>query len=132
MLFTSLVDVIEENEQGHRKMLENDLTRQIDDKYPDVRKFRIEDSKPFSDVETLADRFQVLGKDIDYGYSYTCHKAQGSTIDVTFIDDTDFDRIKDRWNFRVGMMERRLKEKNQLRYVAYTRAKSKIYSLTKF
>ena len=75
ILFTNLLDVIEENEQGCRKMLENDLTRQIDDKYPEIRQFRIEDSKPFSDVETLADRFQVLGKDIDYGYSITTHKC---------------------------------------------------------
>lgn len=50
------------------------------------------------------------------------HNSQGSTYESVYVDENDFDKIKSRWNFRFGCMEDRTKERNQLRYVSWTRA----------
>jgi hypothetical protein len=53
--------------------------------------------------------YDVIVKDMDYGYALTCHKAQGSTYSHVFIIETD---IND---------NEKIKERNQIRYVAFTR-----------
>lgn len=42
-------------------------------------------------------------------------------------DENDFNKIVDKWNFKYNKFESRIREKNQLRYVAYTRAKEELY-----
>ena len=69
-------------------------------------------------------KYKILEKDLYYGYAITSHKAQGSTYDAVYVDENDFTKIRDRWNHKYSCMELRIKEKNQLRYVAYTRASS--------
>jgi len=43
------------------------------------------------------------------------------------VDEPDFQKIANRWNYKYNKLETRVKEKNQLRYVAYTRAKTGLY-----
>lgn len=58
--------------------------------------------------------------DINYSYSITCHKAQGSTYGVTFVMEDDI-----RMNLDVV-------ERNRIKYTSYTRASRKVYVLRKF
>jgi hypothetical protein len=96
-------------------------TDKFNQQYPNMLQERITDNKAISDSEKIIDRFQLIEKDIDYGYAITAHKAQGSTYHTVFINEKDFSKIGNRWNPRLGKEENGTKEKNQLRYVAYTR-----------
>lgn len=53
--------------------------------------------------------YDVIVKDIDYGYAITGHKSQGSTYSHVFVMEND---INNNWI---------LKERNQIKYVALTR-----------
>jgi hypothetical protein len=53
--------------------------------------------------------YDVIVKDLDYGYAITCHKSQGSTYSHVFVMEND---INQNWV---------LKERNQIKYVALTR-----------
>ena len=53
--------------------------------------------------------YDVIIKDLDYGYAITGHKSQGSTYTHVFVMEND---INDNWL---------LKERNQIKYVALTR-----------
>ena len=89
--------------------------------YPNIIKERLADNKPIGDTERLCDRFQIIEKDVDYGYAITAHKSQGSTYKKVFIDEIDFKKIRDKYNSYMNAMENGTKERNQLMYVAYTR-----------
>jgi exodeoxyribonuclease-5 len=58
---------------------------------------------------TARNKFECIGKDIDYGYALTIHKSQGSTYKFAMILETD---INQNWL---------IKERNQIKYVAFTR-----------
>ena len=89
---------------------------------------RLSDNKPIIDNETLADKFKVIEKDIDYGYAITIHKSQGSTYKTVFIDIKDFNSIdSNKFNYKFNMNETKSKELKQLKYVAFTRASDNIY-----
>lgn len=93
----------------------------INNLYPGLLESRISDNKMFTDSERLVDKFQIIEKDIDYGYAITAHKAQGSTYHTVYIDELDFNKIGNKWNPYYDREENGTKEKNQLKYVAYTR-----------
>ncbi|MCB0369444.1 MAG: AAA family ATPase, partial [Bdellovibrionales bacterium] len=57
----------------------------------------------------------IVSKDIDYGYAMTVHKSQGSTYDNVFVDEDNIN------------LNRKNKERNQLKYVAFTRASKNVY-----
>ena len=59
------------------------------------------------------EKSEVIAKDLDYGYCITAHKAQGSTYNTVFILDDDI-------NCNMSV-----KERNQIKYVAYTRPTNK-------
>ena len=52
---------------------------------------------------------EVIAKDFDYGYAITGHKAQGSTYKHVFILEDDMS------------LNPKIKERNQIKYVALTR-----------
>jgi hypothetical protein len=119
LLFTKVPEVIDGD---NRQIRDNQLAKNIEELYPGILDERLQDTKLYSDSETLADRWCVIEKDLDYGYAITGHKCQGSTYENTYVDDHDFEKIKDRFNHKYGALEWRTKEFNQLKYVAYTRA----------
>jgi exodeoxyribonuclease-5 len=62
----------------------------------------------------------VLKKSIDYGYAHTIHKSQGSTYTNVFVDTES-----------IIEAPVPLEEKNQLKYVAFSRATNIAYSLNR-
>ena len=121
LLFTKLDDVIKDN-----NIINNKLTDKIHEQYTDMINKRLKDDKMMTESETLADQFKVIEKDIYYGYAITAHKAQASSIQCVFVCENDF-KLQNRFNYRYDKYENKMKEKNQLRYVAYTRAKEHLY-----
>jgi hypothetical protein len=119
-LFHSVCYYID-NINGKLKIKNSKSVKKLLELYPTILNERIADNKPLTDSERLIDRYQLIEKDIDYGYACTAHKAQGSTYHTVFIDEYDFGKIGNRWNSRYEAEENGTKEKNQLTYVAYTR-----------
>jgi len=66
------------------------------------------DIKKFRDG-SLRDSEEKIVKDLDYGYAITGHKAQGSTYQHVFVLEDDMS------------MNPKVKERNQIKYVALTR-----------
>ncbi len=122
LLYTKVDEVIKNNE-----IIDSLLTDKINTMYEGIISERLLDDKVISDSETLADRFKVIEKDIYYGYSVTCHKSQSKSFVSVIVDDNDFKKIQDRINYQYYKLEKRTKEKNQLRYVAVTRASQDLY-----
>ena len=121
LLFIKVLEVINDKD---KTIIVNDTSRAIEEYYPSLIEDRINDTKGYADTEVFADKYKIIEKDLYYGYAITSHKAQGSTYDAVYVDENDFTKIRDRWNHRYRCMELRVREKNQLRYVAYTRASS--------
>lgn len=123
LLFVNINEVITGNQ-----IIRSLLSKKINTTYSEIVQQRMDDKhKPLGDSETFADKYKVIEKDINYGYSITAHKSQGSTYNTALVDEPDFQKISNRWNYKYDKLETRVKEKNQLRYVAYTRAKSNLY-----
>ena len=109
---------------------ESALTMKINSAYPNIINIRINDKyKQLGDSETFADRYKVIERDIYYGYSITAHKSQASTYDSVIVDEPDFQKISNKWNNKYNKLESRVKEKNQIRYVSYTRAKKNLFMI---
>jgi hypothetical protein len=123
LLFTKVSDAID---VCGRTVFMSELSKKLEDQYGDIATVRLKDNKPFADSETFADQYTVVEKDIYYGYSLTAHKCQGSTYHCAYVDEHDFKKISSKWNHRLGLVEQRHKEQNQLKYVAYTRASEKL------
>lgn len=123
LLFSRVSEVIDVNK---RNKVNSEYTEKIEEKYGNIIEDRLSDNKSYSDSETLADRYMIVEKDIYYGYSITAHKSQGSTYDSVYMDEKDFKKISNTWNYRLQAWEDRCMERNQLRYVAYTRSRNKL------
>lgn len=54
-------------------------------------------------------------------------KAQGSTYKTVFIDEPDFEKLKDHYNYKISCDVKTVKERNQLKYVSYTRPTDSAY-----
>lgn len=121
LLFTKCDDLYQ-----NKIILDNKLTEKIEEEYPTILTKRLKDDKVITESETLADQFKVIEKDIYYGYCLTTHKCQGSTYQCVFVCEHDF-KLQNRFNYRYDKFENKMKEKNQLRYVAYTRAQKHLY-----
>jgi len=111
--------------------ISSELVNKLEEQYPGLIAERAFDHvgegsgserKEISSSETLADMYQVLERDISYGYAITSHKSQGSTYHSVFIDEPDFNAIKDCWSWRHKMDMRCATERDQLKYVALSRA----------
>jgi hypothetical protein len=119
LLFTKVAEVIDTQ---HSSIALSELTDKLEEQYGDIVEGRLIDNKPFADAEVFADQYMVVEKDIYYGYAVTSHKSQGSTYGNVYVDENDFKKISNKWNYRLHAVENRCKERNQLKYVAYTRA----------
>ncbi len=122
LLFKNVNEVVDDG-----KIVENKLSDDIREKYGDVLSERLQDNKIFSDSEKICGKYLIIEKDIDYGYCLTSHKAQASTYKTVFIDEPDFDKLRDHYNYRIGCDVKTVKEKNQLKYVSYTRPTDSAY-----
>jgi len=123
LLFVNVNDVITDG-----KSTETVLSTKINTTYPNLINTRIDDKyKILGDSETFADKYKIIEKDIYYGYSITAHKSQASTYNSVIVDESDFNKISNKWNHKYNKLESRIKEKNQIRYVAYTRAKENLF-----
>lgn len=67
------------------------------------------------------DRKILFGRDLDYGFSLTSHKSQGSTFDTSLVDVNDI--VFDRNGYPYSDAE----EVNRRLYVACSRCKNKLY-----
>ena len=123
LLFRSVTEAINEK-NDEREIANNKLTLDLEFYYPGLLEKRYEDDKPLIEIERLSDSFQILEKDVDYGYAITVHKSQASSFDTVFIDEADIEKIKDCWSYKLDALIRGRKEQNQLKYVAYTRARN--------
>jgi exodeoxyribonuclease-5 len=123
LLFTKISEVIDTQD---RKIAKSELTAQLTDQYGTIVEERLKDNKMFADAEVFSDKYMIVEKDIYYGYSITAHKSQGSTYECVYVDEHDFKKISNKWNYKFGALEQRYKERNQLKYVAYTRASQKL------
>ena len=92
--------------------------------YEDVYYTRMEDNKSIAPNELFVDRYQMINKDFDFGYSITSHKSQGSTYDTCFVDENDFEKLRNEFNHKHKCLEYKTKEKNQLKYVSFTRPRN--------
>lgn len=124
LLFTSLTELIQFETQEPIHSVKADKINQT---YSDIIQTRLDDDKILGESEMLSDMFMVIEKDLFYGYAITSHKSQGSTYDAVIADENDFNKVVDKWNFKYNKFESRIREKNQLRYVSYTRAKHELY-----
>lgn len=111
-----------------RKIIQNEFTDGLSAEYIKIIKNRIADKKGFLSGERLVDQFQIIEKDMDYGYAITAHKSQASTYHTVFIDECDFEKLSGKWNWQFRKTENNMKEKNQLKYVAFTRATDLVVS----
>jgi len=111
----------------NKTVLNNKLTRDITEKYDNILLNRIDDNKVFTEIEKLCDQFCIIEMDISYSYAITAHKSQGSTYKTVFIDEPDFDKLKDHYNYRISCEVKTVKEKNQLKYVSFTRPTDNAY-----
>lgn len=124
LLFTKTTDTISDT------IKQSELVTKIVTLYPYILNDRLNDkNKAISDSETLSDKFMVIEKDISYGYAITSHKSQGSTYNNVFVDFDDFEKITNRYNFKLKKYENRTRERNQLKYVAITRPKNNLFIL---
>lgn len=121
LLFKSVKDVIEDTDDGNRNILDNKLSVEINDKYGDIISERLQDDKPVSGTERICDKYCVIEKDIDYGSCITAHKSQGSSFTTVFVDEKDFEKMQNHWSFDLDCKINSVKEKNQLKYVSFTR-----------
>jgi len=124
LLFTNISELIRGTPP---EKIQSILSTTIEKAYPgiiDERIADIEGGKSLLDSEQLADRYKVIDRDLFYGYAITAHKSQGSTYGSVIVDEPDFQKLINKWNYRHGCLESRVREKNQLRYVAFTRARN--------
>ena len=129
LLFTRMADHVSVGEAGSRSIIKNETTDRITSIYGAILHERLGDTKEISANEELADMYQILEKDFDYGYAITAHKSQGSTYDRVFIDEANFGSLADGWSAVQKLPIRRLGERDRLKYVAVTRARSHVYIL---
>jgi len=129
LLSTKVIELIHEKENtdtvGQRSIrADTKLYKQIAALYPKVIEERALSRHMLGPNEEFGDRYLVIDKDMDYGYAVTAHKSQGSTYDRVYVDDVDLSKIRDRWNYEHNTYYRASKERNQLKYVALTRARN--------
>lgn len=124
LLLNSTTDLIRERSETNpkRQLITGDLLEKIQGAYPGLLDTRMDDNKQISGTELLIDMFQVLEKDIDYGYSLTAHKSQGSTYRTVFVDEPSFHKLRDSWSIKYKRNVKRDMERDQLKYVAVSRA----------
>lgn len=124
MNITRLVNVVIPSKDNYKQFLlvyEWLKTVAITAKGKEDRKRRWGEFYQFKDAHLLLHDIKstkgklLVRKDLDYAYAITVHKSQGSTYTLCFVDEKDIDRNKDRHE-----------ERNNLKYVAFSRPRVKV------
>jgi len=118
LLFTKVFKIMSDKTG---ELSDNELTDKFIEEYEDVYIKRQDDYKKISTNEVFADMFQIINKDLDFGYAITSHKSQGSTFEIIFCDEKDYECLKDDYDLNKNCIINKTREKNQLKYVAFTR-----------
>lgn len=126
LLFKNVNEVICTDSDDDLDIIDNKLSKELREKFPNLLETRSDDNKSLTENELLCDRYLVFDCDLKYGYAITAHKSQASQWNTVLVDTHDFQKIKDTWNYYFNKKELRTKEKNQLLYVAFTRAVQKV------
>lgn len=127
LMFRGVNEMIVDCGDGDREILDNKLTKDISEKYGEILIDRMDDDKSLAGGEKLCDQFCVIERDIDYGMCITAHKSQGSNYTKVFVDEADFDKLKNSWNYAIGSRVETTRERTQLKYVAFTRPTSEVH-----
>jgi exodeoxyribonuclease-5 len=89
--------------------------------FKELKDYMIKDAKNETDKWKRVDKWKVFYATIrkfasvKYNYAITCHKSQGSTYENAMIIDSDISK------------NRKVEERNRIRYVAATRAKNLLF-----
>lgn len=127
LLFKGVSEMIVDCDDGNREILDNKLTKDITEKYGEILIDRMDDDKSLGGGEKLCDQFCVIERDIDYGMCITAHKSQGSNYTKVFVDEADFDKLRNSWNYGIGSRVETTRERTQLKYVAFTRPTREVH-----
>jgi ATP-dependent exoDNAse (exonuclease V) alpha subunit len=71
-----------------------------------------------ADIDNGSNSKKPIARDLDYGYALTVHRSQGSTYNNVYVVEKDID------------MNRNVRERNQLKYVALSRPRKKAVLLS--
>lgn len=107
------------NKQFHAE-LNNPAVKKDPYRFKKIAKEFAEFRSAFSSMKSIVeDRRTVVKKQFDFGYALTVHKSQGSTYDQVMFHEPSVENAK--------FLE---STKQQLKYVAVSRARSRVYVLT--
>lgn len=103
------------------RILHEDSESEFNKKLAEIKKEAITETDVFKKKSAWRYFYDFLGiyADINYNYSITAHKSQGSSYQNTFVLEDDIDQ------------NNKIIERNRIKYTAFTRASEKLFIIHK-